>query len=93
MEECGEAPGQTGTKGAARMAREAEVEKLILVHRGPGLERDESEARARSDGEGLYEGEVILADGRKREDEGPERRVEGLPHVPLARVDNFFRDR
>ncbi|MDE0138982.1 MAG: MBL fold metallo-hydrolase [bacterium] len=62
MEECGEAPGQTGTKGAARMAREAEVGKLILVHRGPGLEGEESEARARSDVEGIYDGEVILAD-------------------------------
>ena len=62
MEECGEAPGQTGTTGAARMAREAGVEKLVLVHRGPGLEGEESEAQARSDVEWIFDGEVILAD-------------------------------
>ena len=62
MADCGEAPGQTGTTGAARMARDAGVEKLILVHRGPGLEGEESEARARADIGEIFDGEVVLAD-------------------------------
>ncbi len=62
MDECGEAPGQTGTIGAAHMARRAGVEKLILVHRGPGLEGRESEEKARSDVQEVFEGEVTLAD-------------------------------
>lgn len=62
MDECGEGPGQTGTTGAARMARDAGVEKLILVHRGPGLEGDESVERALADVAAVYDGEVVFAD-------------------------------
>ena len=62
MDDCGEGPGQTGTTGAARMARDAGVEKLILVHRGPGLEGTESEERARADVSAIYQGEVVFAD-------------------------------
>lgn len=62
MDECGEAPGQTGTLGAAVMARDAGVEKLILVHRGPALEGEESEARALADVSAIFDGEVVLAD-------------------------------
>lgn len=62
MEEVGETPGQCGTVGAAQMAREAEVEKLVLVHRGPGLEGTDSEARALEDVSKIYDGEVLFAD-------------------------------
>lgn len=62
MEEVGETLGQCGTVGAARMAREAEVEKLLLVHRGPGLEGTDSEARALEDVSKIYDGEVVFAD-------------------------------
>lgn len=62
MDEIGEGPGQSGTVEAARMARDAEVEKLVLVHRGPGLEGNESEARAREDVAAIYDGEVVFAD-------------------------------
>ena len=62
MDEVGEGPGQCGTVGAAQMAREAEVEKLVLVHRGPGLEGGESEARALEDVSKIYDGEVVFAD-------------------------------
>jgi len=62
MDDCGEAPGQTGTRGAAEMALAAGVEKLVLVHRGPGLEGAESEARALADVTAIFDGEVILAD-------------------------------
>jgi ribonuclease BN (tRNA processing enzyme) len=44
------------------MARDAGVEKLILVHRGPGLEGDESVERALADVIALYDGEVVFAD-------------------------------
>ena len=62
MDDVGEASGQTGTTGAARMARDAGVEKLILVHRGPGLEGTESEQRALADVSAIFDGEVVLAD-------------------------------
>lgn len=62
MTRDGEAPGQSGTLGAAQMAAEAEVETLILVHRGPGLEDPASEAKALADIESIYDGEVIFAD-------------------------------
>lgn len=62
MDLDGEHAGQTGTLGAARMARDAGVEKLVLVHRGPSLEPEESRQRAVADVASIYEGEVILAD-------------------------------
>ena len=34
---------------------------VLAEHRGPGLEGEESEARVRSDVEGIFDGEVILA--------------------------------
>lgn len=62
MDLDGEKNGQCGTIGAARMAAEAEVEKLVLVHRGPSLESEESAARALRDVAAIYEGEIVLAD-------------------------------
>ena len=61
MDESGEAHGQTGTTGAARMARDAGVEKLVLVHRGPGLEGAESEQQALADVSAIFPGEVVFA--------------------------------
>jgi ribonuclease Z len=58
----GESAGQCGTTGAAEMARRAGVDKLILVHRGPALEGEESEAKALADVRDIFDGEVILAD-------------------------------
>lgn len=62
MTSDGEASGQCGTTGAAGMAARAGVEKLVLVHRGPGLEGALSEDRALSDIRPVFDGEVILAD-------------------------------
>lgn len=62
MTRGGEAPGQSGTLGAARMASEAGVETLILVHRGPGLESPAAEAKGLADIKSIYDGEVIFAD-------------------------------
>lgn len=62
MEEEGEGTGQCGTTGAAEMARDADVEKLVLVHRGPGLEGHQSTEQARADIGEIYDGDVIFAD-------------------------------
>lgn len=62
MDEDGEHRGQTGTLGAAEMARDAGVEKLVLVHRGPALEPSESVERALHDVSSVYDGEVVFAD-------------------------------
>jgi ribonuclease Z len=62
MELDGEGSGQTGTIGAAKMASDAGVEKLILVHRGPGLEGKSSVEKAREDVGRHFSGEVIMAD-------------------------------
>lgn len=62
MEADGEGSGQCGTEDAARMAQEAEVEKLVLVHRGPALEGSNSLKRARDEVAALYDGEIIFAD-------------------------------
>lgn len=58
----GEGPGQTSTIGAATMARDAGVKKLILVHRGPGLEGYESEREAMTAIAAVFDGEVVLTD-------------------------------
>ncbi len=62
MEDDGEGTGQCGTTGAAQMARDAGVEKLVLVHRGPGLEGHESTERARAEVSQIFDGELIFAD-------------------------------
>ena len=62
MDADGEKNGQCGTIGAARMAAEAQVEKLVLVHRGPSLESEESAARALADVSAIFDGEIVLAD-------------------------------
>lgn len=62
MDVDGEHAGQTGTLGAARMARDAGVEKLVLVHRGPSLEPADSAERALHDVSSVFDGEVVFAD-------------------------------
>ena len=41
--------------------RDAGVEKLVLVHRGPGLEGAESEQQALANVSAIFGGEVVLA--------------------------------
>lgn len=62
MAESGEGSGQCGTIGAAQMARDAEVEKLVLVHRGPALEAEDSSRRALAEISEIYDGQVAFAD-------------------------------
>ena len=58
----GEAFGQCGTIGAAEMAREAGVKRLVLVHVGPHLAQHGPMEKGIGDVRRIYDGEVIFAD-------------------------------
>jgi len=62
MDESGEAGGQCGTEGAAKMAQNAGVKKLVLVHIGPHLSQDEIKIRSATELSKIYEGEIVFAD-------------------------------
>lgn len=62
MDESGEAGGQCGTEGAAKMAQSAGVKKLVLVHIGPHLSQDEVKTRSVNELSKIYEGEIVFAD-------------------------------
>ena len=54
--------GVCGTIGAARMAQEAEVEQLVLVHSMPALSTKGVRDRVMEDVMSVYDGKVVLAD-------------------------------
>lgn len=62
MQGNGEAPGQTGTADAARMACEAGARTLILTHTGPRLCRPGSRERAVADIGADFGGEIIFGE-------------------------------
>ena len=62
MEKNGEAPGQTGTLDAARMAMSAGVGKLILTHTGPHLCAPGSKEKGIADIARIYPGEIVFGD-------------------------------
>ena len=62
MDENGEAPGQTGTLDAARMADESGAKKLILTHTGADLAMQGSRKKAIADIARLYQGEIIFGE-------------------------------
>ena len=62
MDENVEHLGQCGTSGAAKMAEEAGVKKLVLVHIGPNLSNSESQIRGREEISNIYSGEILFAD-------------------------------
>jgi ribonuclease Z len=62
MEALGEAAGTCGTVGGARMAEEAGVKRLVLVHIGPYLARHGPMEKGIGDVRRHYGGEVIFAD-------------------------------
>ena len=62
MDEGREAPGQTGTLDAARMAQESGANQLILTHTGPALSAPGSRERAIGDITSIYGGEVVFAE-------------------------------
>jgi ribonuclease Z len=58
----GEANGQCGTIGAAEMAREAGVKKLVLVHVGPHLASHGPMEKGIGDVRKIFDGEIIFAE-------------------------------
>jgi ribonuclease BN (tRNA processing enzyme) len=62
MDADGEAPGQCGTTGAARMAEEAGVKKLILVHMGAHISQHGPLEKGLGDIREVYGGQVIYAE-------------------------------
>ncbi|MBI4607923.1 MAG: MBL fold metallo-hydrolase [Candidatus Rokubacteria bacterium] len=58
----GEAAGQCGTTGAAEMAREAGVGKLVLVHVGPHLASHGPMEKGIGDVRRVYDGEIVFAE-------------------------------
>ena len=62
MDEDGEAPGQCGTKGAARMAQAAGIKKLVLAHIGPHLSQHGPMEKGIGDVKAIYDGELVFAE-------------------------------
>jgi ribonuclease Z len=62
MDADGEAGGQCGTLGAARMAEEAGVDKLILVHIGPHLSGHGPMEKGIGDVREVYGGQLLFSD-------------------------------
>ncbi len=62
MEQNGEGPFQCGTTGAARMAQEAGVKKLVLVHVGPHLSGHGPMEKGIGDIKKIYDGELVFSD-------------------------------
>ncbi|HXH09858.1 MAG TPA: MBL fold metallo-hydrolase [Alphaproteobacteria bacterium] len=62
MVETGEAFGQCGTIGAAQMARDAAVKKLVLVHVGPHLSSHGPMEKGIGDVRKIFDGELIFAE-------------------------------
>ena len=62
MEDMGESQGQCGTTGAARMAEEAGVKKLVLVHIGPHLSQSEVQRKSMKEVSNIYKGDIVFAD-------------------------------
>jgi len=62
MEENGEASGQTGTRDAALMAKEAKAGKLVLTHTGPRLCLPGSKEKAVADISRIYSGEIVFGE-------------------------------
>ena len=62
MDKNGEAPGQTGTRDAARFAQEAGAKTLILTHTGRNISRPGSRERAIRKIAAAYDGEIIFGE-------------------------------
>ena len=62
MDANGEYAGQCGTTGAARMAQDAGVEKLVLVHIGPHLSAHGPMEHGIGDISRIYNGEIVFSE-------------------------------
>ena len=60
--EANEANGQCGTTGAARLAQDAGVKKLVLVHMGPSLSKDTPFDRHVEEMTSMYDGQIIFSE-------------------------------
>ena len=54
--------GQTGTRGAAQMAQEAGVKKLVLAHIGANLSSHPVMEKGIGDAKGIYDGDLIFSE-------------------------------
>jgi len=62
MQASDESLGVTGTHGAAKMAQEAGVKKLVLVHVGPNLTGQGPMEKGIGDVKRLCDGELVFSD-------------------------------
>lgn len=62
MDQNGEFTGQCGTLGAAKMAQEAGVKKLVLVHIGPHLSGQGPMEKGIGDIRRAYEGQLVFSE-------------------------------
>ena len=62
MHDVGEAFGQCGTTGAAQLAQDAGVKKLVLVHMGPNLASQTPFDRHFEEMTPMYDGEIIFSE-------------------------------
>ena len=62
MKENKEDGGQCGTTGAAEMAQEAGVKKLVLVHTGPNLSLHGNKEKGIGDVSKIFDGKVVFSD-------------------------------
>jgi len=62
MDANGEASGQTGTRDAGRMGRDARVKTLICTHIGPALAKPGSREKGIAEIASIFGGEIIFSD-------------------------------
>ena len=62
IETDNEANGQCGTTGAAQLAHNAGVKKLVLVHMGPSLSKDTPFGRHVEEMTARYDGQIIFSE-------------------------------
>ncbi len=62
MQQTGESGGQCGTTGAAQMAQEAGVKKLVLVHIGPHLSGHGPMESGIGDIRRIFDGVIIFSE-------------------------------
>ena len=60
--EANEANGQCGTTGAAQLAQDAGVKKLVLVHMGHTLSKDTPFDRHIEEMTAIYDGQIIFSE-------------------------------